>query len=163
LFGMNTAAARLPGFLFALLGIASTGWVARVLFDPLSGWIAATCYATMALPFMLSQAPVHDMALVPFTNLAVGFLWKTIGDPVVQNRRDSLRHLGFAGAALGLSILTKGLEGIAIVGVGYGVYLLLSRRITLRVSAQSFAVVLIAMLVALPWYLAMESREPGYL
>ena len=29
-FGMNTAAARLPGTLFALLGIATTGWVARV-------------------------------------------------------------------------------------------------------------------------------------
>src|SRR4051812_44427347 len=30
-FGMNTAAARLPGILFALLGIATTGWLARVL------------------------------------------------------------------------------------------------------------------------------------
>ena len=32
-FGMNTAAARLPGMLFALLGIATTGWLARVLFS----------------------------------------------------------------------------------------------------------------------------------
>ena len=32
-FGMNTAAARLPGTLFALLGIATTGWLAWVLFS----------------------------------------------------------------------------------------------------------------------------------
>ena len=75
-FGMNTAAARLPGMLFALIGIVTTGWVARVFFDGATGWVAATCYASMVLPLLLAQAPVHDMALVPFTNLALGFLWR---------------------------------------------------------------------------------------
>jgi 4-amino-4-deoxy-L-arabinose transferase-like glycosyltransferase len=75
-FGMNTAAARLPGCLFALLGIATTGWLARTVFNARIGWLAAGCYATMALPFLLAQAPVHDEALVPFTNLALGFLWR---------------------------------------------------------------------------------------
>src|SRR5581483_7849818 len=84
-FGSNTWAARLPGALFALLGIATTGWLARVLLEddaartaagPRLGVMAATCYATMALPFMLAQAPVHDMALVPFVNLALGWLWR---------------------------------------------------------------------------------------
>src|SRR5204863_5218357 len=37
-FGMTTTAARLPGLLFALLGIVTTGWLARVL---LSGQQAA--------------------------------------------------------------------------------------------------------------------------
>src|SRR6185295_17800154 len=31
LFGMNTAAARLPGMVFAVLGIVTTGWLAGVL------------------------------------------------------------------------------------------------------------------------------------
>ncbi len=173
--GMNTAAARLPGLLFALLGIATTGWVARVLFSgqqaagsgqqptadcqpPAAGWIAATCYATMVLPFLLAQAPVHDMALVPFTNLALGFLWKA--------RRDlgfGIWDLGFAGIALGLSILTKGLEGVAIAGIGYGLYVLLTRAIAWKVVWQAMAVLGIALVFALPWYLAMEAREPGYL
>ena len=67
--------------------------------------------------------------------------------------------LGFAGIALGLSILTKGLEGVAIVGVGYGLYLLFTRAITLKVIGQGVFVLAIACLVALPWYLAMDARE----
>ena len=164
-FGMNSAAARLPGMLFALLGIATTGWLARVLLSggpdkarPPVHWIAAMCHATMVLPFLLAQAPVHDMALVPFTNLAIGFLWRA--------RRDlglGIWDLGLAAIALGLSMLTKGLEGVAIVGVGYGAYLLLSRAITLRIISQGVTVLAMAALVALPWYLAMNAREPGYL
>ncbi len=163
--GMNTAAARLPGMLFALLGIVTTGWVAQVLFDRATGWVAATCYATMVLPFLLAQAPVHDMALVPFTNLALGFLWRARVDPKSQvpNPRPQHFDVGFAGLALGLSILTKGLEGVAIVGIGYGAYLLLTRAIRWAVAWQGIAVLAIAVVVALPWYLAMEAREPGYL
>src|SRR5207249_11265783 len=64
-FGMNTASARLPGMLFALLGIATTGWLARTLFDKQIGLVAAVSYASMVLPFLLAQAPVHDIALAP--------------------------------------------------------------------------------------------------
>jgi 4-amino-4-deoxy-L-arabinose transferase-like glycosyltransferase len=166
LFGMTTAAARLPGMVFALLGIATTGWLARVLVGdtgrtlrgPPIGWVAAGCYATMVLPFLLAQAPVHDIALVPMTNLALGVLWRAGRDSGL-GIRDSM----IAGLALGLSILTKGLEGIAIVGTGYAVYLLVTRALTRRLVLQGIVVLVIAILVALPWYLAMNAREPGYL
>ena len=156
--GMNTAAARLPGMLFALLGIATTGWLAATLFDRRIGWVAAVCYATMVLPFLLAQAPVHDIALVPFTNAALGLLWRTGRDSGVVIR-DSLP----AGIVLGLSILTKGLEGVAIVGTGYACYLLFTRALTRRLVAQGASVLAIAVLVALPWCVAMNAREPGYL
>ena len=179
-FGMTTATARLPGMLFALLGIATTGWLAMVLFGSsadgglaLSGaprhWIAATCYATMVLPFLLAQAPVHDVALVPFTNLALGFLWRAGRDsgfppPLSELRRASgIRDSMPAALALGFSILTKGLEGVAIVGLGYGLYLLIARAITWRIVVRGIVILAIAVLVALPWYLAMNAREPGYL
>ena len=164
LFGMSTAAARLPGMLFALLAIATTGWLARVLVGsvgrtagPPIGWVAAGCYATMVLPFLLAQAPVHDIALVPFTNLALGLLWRS------RDPGSGIRDPILAGSALGLSILTKGLEGIAIVGVGFAVYLLVTRTLTRRLVLLGLVVVAVAVLVALPWYLAMDAREPGYL
>jgi 4-amino-4-deoxy-L-arabinose transferase-like glycosyltransferase len=156
-FGMSTAAARLPGLLFGLLGIATTGWLARVLFNARLGWIAAACYATMLLPFLLAQVPVHDIALVPFTNLALGLLWRS------RDPGSGIRDPILAGCALGLSILTKGLEGIAIVGVSYAVYLLVMRMLTPRFVLQGVLVLAVAVLVALPWYLAMNLREPGYL
>ena len=165
-FGMTTAAARLPGLLFALLGIATTGWLASVLFDRRVAWIAATCYATMVLPLLLAQAPVHDIALVPFTNLALGFLWRAGRDPACPERsrggggtRDSV----LAGVVLGVSMLAKGLEGLAIIGIGYVLYLLITRALTWRLVARGVLVVVVAALVALPWYLAMNAHEPGYL
>lgn len=164
-FGMNTAAARLPGLLFALLGVATTGWLARVLFNRPLHWIAAACYATMVLPFVLAQAPVHDIALVPFTNLALGVLWR-LRDPESAVRdlgRSGIRGPILAGVLLGLSILAKGLEGVAIVGVGFAVYLAITRTLTRRLVIVGAVVVVVALLVALPWYLAMNTREPGYL
>jgi 4-amino-4-deoxy-L-arabinose transferase-like glycosyltransferase len=166
-FGMTNAAARLPGMLFALLGIATTGWLTRVLgTGQKEAFIAAACYATMVLPFLLAQAPVHDIALVPFTNLAFGFLWRTGCDPgssLPRAKSRGIRDPILAGLMLGLSILTKGLEGIAIVGVGYAVFLLITRTLTSRLVAVGLLVVGVALLVALPWYLAMNAREPGYL
>jgi 4-amino-4-deoxy-L-arabinose transferase-like glycosyltransferase len=162
LFGMTTAAARLPGMLFALLGIITTGWLARVLANEAGpaglriGSVAGGCYATMMLPFLLAQAPVHDMALVPFTNLALGFLWRA-------GRSGAFRDSLLAGVALGLATLTKGLEGIAIVGIGYTAYLLATRTLTRRLVALGILVVVVAVLVALPWYVAMNARAPGYL
>ena len=165
-FGMTAAAARLPGLLFALLGIATTGWIASLLFDRRVAWIAAACYATMVLPFLLAQAPVHDIALVPFTNLALGFLWRARWDSACPERSRGgfgFWDLGCAGLALGLSILAKGLEGVAIVGLGYGFYLLITRALTWRLVMQGVMAVAVAVLVALPWYVAMNAREPGYL
>ena len=182
LFGMTTAAARLPGVLFALLGIATTGWLARMLFaqarrvpvgNPVDveapgapiGWLAAGSYATMVLPFLLAQAPVHDIALVPFTNLALGWLWRSREPARPERSREpsGLRYPVLAGCALGLSILTKGLAGIAMVGVVFAVYLLVTRTLTRRLVLLGVLTIAAAALVALPWYLAMDAREPGYL
>jgi 4-amino-4-deoxy-L-arabinose transferase-like glycosyltransferase len=68
-----------------------------------------------------------------------------------------------AAVALGLSILTKGFEGVAIVGVGYALYLIVTGGLTWRLVMRGALVVAIAVLVALPWYFAMNAREPGYL
>jgi 4-amino-4-deoxy-L-arabinose transferase-like glycosyltransferase len=182
IFGMSAAAARLPGIVFALLGVVTTGWLARVLVrgqgagggwqegagrrtqEDTVGWVAAGCYATMVLPFLLAQAPVHDIALVPLTNLALAFLWRAgRGTASGRDPGSGIRDPILAAVALGLSILTKGLEGVAIVGVGYGLYLLFTRTLTWRLVVRGMVVVAVAALIALPWYLAMDAREPGYL
>jgi hypothetical protein len=43
------------------------------------------------------------------------------------------------------------------------VYLLVTRTLTRRLIVLGILVVVVAALVALPWYLAMDAREPGYL
>ena len=77
LFGPNEAAVRLPGLMFGLLGAVTTGLLAWRMFGRKTGWIAGMFYATTILPTALAQAASHDVALVPWVNLAILLLWES--------------------------------------------------------------------------------------
>ena len=159
LFGFNEAAARLPGLMFALLGAATTGLLAGRLFRASTGWIAGILYATTILPTAMAQAATHDVAIIPWINLALLSLWES----QTGSRRKMVGCITAAGVFVGLSILTKGLAGAAVVGVAYGGYRLIVRRIDLTLVCQGMAVLAIAAAVAAPWYAALEMQNPGYL
>jgi 4-amino-4-deoxy-L-arabinose transferase-like glycosyltransferase len=160
LFGETEAAARLPGLVFGMLGALTTGWLAAIVLRHRAGWIAAPLYATMLVPMALAEVPVHDIALVPFTTGALLAFWRA-------SRAASARViLGWslvAGVSLGLVILTKGLPGVAIVGLAHAAVLLLERRWTLTIIVGGVLALIVATVVAAPWYLAMEHLNPGYL
>jgi 4-amino-4-deoxy-L-arabinose transferase-like glycosyltransferase len=212
LLGPTEAAVRLPGLMFGLLGAVTTGLLAWRMFGRKTGWIAGVFYATTILPTALAQAASHDVALVPWVNLAMLLLWESIpriphtpcaenahGETGCATRRrtdfqirpaveDGLGNLSYddrqygltqfqhgtrrlpntlctvgAGLFLGLSILTKGMLGVAVVGLAYGGYLLITWRVKPSVLLQGAAVLLIAVLIAAPWYLAVESQHPDFL
>ena len=75
-FGFSEPAARAPGLLFGLLGAVTTGWLAGAILGRRGGWLAGIFYATLSLPIGLMQMPVHDLALVPFTNGALLAFWR---------------------------------------------------------------------------------------
>lgn len=160
IFGMNEAAVRLPGILFGLLGVATTVLVATRLFGRRTGLLAAMCYATMILPTAMVQSPAHDVALVPWVNLAIWLFWES--DRAVGFRSQARFALAI-GTVLGLAILTKGLVGVALIGVVYGSYLLLTRQLTLAACLRGVAALAVAAGIASIWYVAMEIRNPGYL
>jgi 4-amino-4-deoxy-L-arabinose transferase-like glycosyltransferase len=160
LFGMHAAALRLPGLLFGLLGAVTAGALGWRMFGRNTGVLAALFYATTILPTALAQAAAHDVALIPFVNLAILGFWEA--DRATTRRRAWGCTLA-TGVALGLACLSKGLVGIAVVGVAYGCYLLAARRLTPAVCLRGAAAVLVAILIASPWYLAVEARHPGFL
>lgn len=160
LFGMNAAAVRLPGLLFGLAAMVTTGVLGWRIYSPLAGWFAAMLYGTMILPTILAQLPVHDVALIPFASLAILFFWEA--DRAVGFRRKAILTVAI-GLLLGLTCLTKGLVGVGLVGVAYGSYLLVTRRLTMEACVRGVVALTVAALTALPWYLAMESRISGYL
>ena len=160
LFGMHEAAVRLPGLMLGLLAALSTAIVAARIFNRRVGLIAGMFYATTVLPMALTQSPAHDVALVPWISLAIGFFWES---QWAASRRARTCYTLAIGALLGLTCLAKGLVGIALVGVAYGSYLLLTRRLTWAICARALAAVAIAAFVAASWYLAMEAKNPGYL
>ena len=160
LFGTNEAAVRLPGLMFGLLGAMTTGLLGWRMFGRTTGWIAGILYATTILPTAMAQAASHDVALIPWVNLTLLLLWES--DRAIVRRVRAECVLG-AGAFLGLAILTKGLFGVAVVGLAYGGYLVTTRRFSLALLLRGAGVLAVAVAVAAPWYALVAVRNPGYL
>jgi 4-amino-4-deoxy-L-arabinose transferase-like glycosyltransferase len=159
-FGFTEAAARAPGLLFGLLGAVTTGLLAGTILGRRGGWLAGIFYATLSLPIGLMQTPVHDLALVPFTNGALLAFWRAARSTMTR------RVMGWsllAGVCLGGAILTKGLSGVAIVGLACATVLLIERRIRVAVVLGGALALMIGVAVAAPWFVAMEQAHPGYL
>lgn len=164
-FGNSEWAVRLPGLLCGLAGSLTTGWLAGLLLDRRTGVFAAALHMTMVLPLALAQAAVHDEALVPLTNLALGCFWIAAGGAAPSGAAGSSprwRYFALAGLLLGGAFLTKGLIGIALVGLAYGAWLLVLRRLSVKIIAGGAAALLLTALIAAPWYVLMELRNPGY-
>lgn len=159
-FGFHAAAVRLPGLVCGLLGSVTCGWLALELWGRRAAVWATALHMTMVVPLALAQAAVHDVALVPFTNAALVCFWK--GAQTQATPRARALAFASAGVLLGGAFLTKGLIGIALVGLAYGAWLVVSRRLSWPIIAGGAAALAIAALVAIPWYVLMELRNPGY-
>ncbi len=160
MFGMTESAVRLPGLLFGLLGAITTGLLAGRLFGARAGWYAWLISMTMFLPLVLAQAAVHDVALVPWTNLALLCLWEM---ELATGLRRQLGLLVATACMLGLAFLTKALIGVAVIGVGYSLFLLISRRLTIGSCVRLGTALLLGAVLVSPWFIAMEIRVAGYL
>jgi 4-amino-4-deoxy-L-arabinose transferase-like glycosyltransferase len=151
-FGMNEAAVRIPPLAFGVFGMLSVGFLGRRVFGETTGLIAGIVYGTMILPLGVSEVAVHDVGVVPFMCLAIdGLLAGGAGWTIV------------AGLCLGLSILTKGLVAIAFTGIFAVCYAAARRDAVVRLAVALAVACGIALLVAAPWYIAMERAHPGYL
>ncbi|MGA2796069.1 MAG: glycosyltransferase family 39 protein [Thermoguttaceae bacterium] len=159
-FGMNEAAVRLPGLMFGLLGAVTTGLIGWRMFGRTAGWVAGIFYGTMFLPVALAQAASHDVALIPCINLAILFLWES---DRARSKSALIGYVASAGFLLGLTVLTKGLIGAALVLTAYGCYVLVTRRWSVGVCLRGSAAIVVAALVALPWFVTVEIEHPGFL
>lgn len=159
-FGPRDTAVRMVGVVFGLLGVLTTAWLAHRLAGPRAGWLAAGAHATMLVPLALTHVAVHDIALVPWVNLAVLSAWQAVrSGPSARGAG----HAAAGGAWLGLAMLTKGLPGVAIAGVALAGWILWTRRLAAWSVAVGAAMLLAGTAIAAPWYLAMEAANPGYL
>src|SRR5829696_564792 len=163
LLGDREVAVRLPPLLFGLAGMLSVALLARALFGMAAALVSGIAYGTMLLPLGVSQFAVHDIGLVPFMCIAAWCLARVALPEPRATARTTTGLALLAGAALGFSILTKGLVGVAFAGI-FGACLAAHRPSALpRLAATLTIAVTVAAIVAAPWYIAMEAAHPGYL
>jgi 4-amino-4-deoxy-L-arabinose transferase len=160
LLGSSEAAIRGVGLGFAVLGAVAVGWLGRRLLGTGAGATACVVYATMLLPLALAQTAVHDVALVPWVVLAVAAFWEA---RFTASARGTLAWSVLAGVWLGLALLTKGLVGVAVVGLAVGAWLIWEGAVSLRLVGVGVLALAVAAVVGAPWYVAMERANPGYL
>ena len=149
--GVGEAQARLWAGL-AGMGLALVTFViGRRSYDEATGLLAGAIVATAFGYFSIGRLALPDLPLAFFITL--GILAALAG--TVDEDEHAGRWLLLAGFALGCAFLTKGPVGVVVPVVVIGpIWALERRRLRLSVS-HAAAALLVAAMVAFPWYVAM--------
>ena len=159
-FGITEWAARLPSALAALACLCITYRFASSLFGRRAGlWSALILLSSMEF-FALSRAVLMDMTLTCFISLA---LWSfCLGQRGGESAPGKIQFL-LMYVAIGVATLLKGPIGFLLPAGVIGVYLLVTKRWRLLRRMQIPLGIALVILTVVPWYLAAESSNPGYL
>ncbi|MGZ8495535.1 MAG: glycosyltransferase family 39 protein [Candidatus Binatia bacterium] len=159
-FGISEWAARLPSALAALACLCITYRFAGSLFGRRAGLWSALILLSSIEFFALSRAVIMDMTLTFCITLA---LWSfCLGQRGVESGAGKSQFL-LMYVAMGMATLLKGPIGFLLPAAVIGVYLLLTKRLSLLRHMQVPLGIALLILTAAPWYLTAESRNPGYL
>lgn len=157
IFGVHDWAARLvPGFCGILSILIVYGW-GRSAFGARAGFLSALVLALTARFIYLGRFVATD---APFSLCVVGALACTHLALIGPNLR--WRWWMPAAAACGIGLLAKGPTVFVLVGVPTAVYLFIDKAAVRPPVRAYLAYLTVAVLIAVPWYLAVMRRDPTF-
>jgi len=156
--GFTEFAARLPSAALGLGLVLLTYRFGREMLGATAAFLGALALLCCALTIALSRAVVHDICLAFLVGLALFAFYRAWS---VEERRRTWLVLAYV--CVGFSILAKGPLGGVLFGGVVLVFLALRRDLRFVLKMMPVRALLIAAAIALPWYLLLELREPGYL
>ncbi|WP_051244415.1 ArnT family glycosyltransferase [Azohydromonas australica] len=160
LLGVNEFAARLPHALCAL-AIAGLVWGLARRHDPREALPALALLTGSTLFFVSAGAVMTDGALVLGTTLAMHGFWQALHAPT-HGQRQRAGWSFFIGLAIGL--LAKGPLALVLAGTPLLAWLAWARRWRDAWRALPWLRgTVLALALALPWYVLAERRTPGFL
>jgi len=159
-FGLGDWQARLWTALTGFGGVLLVGYTGRRIFGARAGLFAAIALASAPLWALLGHFNVLDMGL--------SFMMAVVLCALLLAQRPGLTDtqtrnwMWLCWAAMGLSILSKGLIGVVLPGAVLVVYTLVARDWALwkRLYIVSGLIVLLA--VTVPWFAAVMARNPSF-
>ena len=160
-WGPGEAVARLGSALPALGIAALTAWLGMRLGGPRVGLIAGLVVAANLELFLFARLVKPDLLLVFCILLAfAGFL-----DAYLRREagRDGRWGILVFFAALGATLLAKDLLGAVGPLVTVAIFFAVTRERNVARRWIPWAGVLLFLAIAVPWYVLMEARNPGFL
>lgn len=162
-FGVTEFAARLPSLLAAIATAITTVAFSR-RFDVKATWLVFPIIASCPLFFISAGAVMTDAIQMCVVTAALYFAWRAI-EPQSSMDRDSRRIWRIAfWIMVGIGALCKGLADWALIGMPLIAYAIVMRKpIALFRQIFDWLGVGIAVCIFMPWYVAAEYYNPGFL
>ena len=154
LFGVRIASAVSTGLSVWLVYLISR----RLWNDPRKSFACALFYMSFGLIAGQSGYANLDPQFTFWVNLSLVMLWFGIDSPTSRGRLGAWALLGFA---CGMGFMTKGFLAWLLPALIALPYMLWQRRFKEMLGYSSLAV-LVAIIVCLPWVLAIHHQEPDF-
>lgn len=161
-FGVHDWAARLPAALAAILLCWLVWRIGRWSLGDRAGLYAGIGLATCCGLFLFTRVRIPDVYVACTTLVVLGCFLRSQEGPVAKARA----HMRWAGAALGIGLLFKGLVAVVLPLGGIAVYFLTTGK--WRSGAEWSRLGLLGtfattVLVAAPWHVLAILRHPPFL
>ena len=157
LFGQHEWTARLWSGLTGYLGLMLVFFTGIRLFGMEAGFYAMLVLASSLLYAAIGHINTLDMGVTFFMTLSLcGFL---LAQSFPERRKTWML---VAWAAMGLSILSKGLIGIVLPGAVLVIYTLIERDWALWKRIELPAGIVVMLLISAPWFIAVCKANPEF-
>ncbi len=161
LFGEHNWTARLWAALTGFLGILLVYFTGLRLYDQRAAIISAMVLASSFLYFAIGHINILDMSVSFFMNLSLAALLLAQRPTATKSETRWWMYICWAG--MGLSMLSKGLIGVAIPGAVLILYTLIQRDWGLWKRLHLGAGLMIFAAITVPWFILVSIANPEFL
>ena len=147
---------RLPAALGGIGFILSIYFFGRDFFGPRTGFIAAAILATSVRTVWEARWAHVDMVFCCWFLLSVYFAARTF-----LGKERSGYGILYAYVFMGLAVLTKGLIGVVLPGLVFGVFMIVRRDWRMIAAAKLHLGIPIFLLITVPWFYLVQQATDG--
>lgn len=160
-FGQNDFTARWWPLFSGFFGLMLVWFTVRALAGNDIAWVSVNLMGAMIYYFIIAHINTLDMGLAAFMAMTMVGLIRGFGiDGQSSTTARGWMIAAWVGAAL--AFLSKGLIGIVLPGAIFVLYLLVSRQWRLLTRLEWIWGPLAFVLIALPWPLLVQSKNPEW-